>query len=146
MSQTLEKKAALNSYSFRFYNAGAGLPRTVELPLRPSHQKTARRLDRAKNSDSVDVCTSSLNLYGRSEAGSRPEWLAEGQSHHHRDAGESFVRQLLWGSPLCSRQPLSLTWQITWRLCTGRPCLRGWVIVSTGRFRQPTLFQLKPRR
>jgi phospholipase C len=48
------------------------------------------------------------------------------------------------GSPLRSRQPLSLTQQIAWRLCAGRPCLRRWFIVSRGRIGRPALLQLQP--
>jgi hypothetical protein len=48
----------------------------------------------------------------------------------NRDAGESFVRQLLWRTRLCAQESVS---QWKWTLPAERPSMRGWFDLQ-GRF------------
>src|SRR5437660_6296337 len=110
------------------------------LPLSKSKRKF--RLRRITMHRALSAALWAVLLF-LSLTGSRLALAQGGLQRVNHITGKPLVRQLLWGSGLRSRQPLS---QREWRLPTKRSQVRRWFVVHRGRERQPDLLELKSRR
>src|SRR5438128_6890026 len=136
------------------------IDRQIRAPLHPRLRRTRNRRDgytivafvevkkevpgeegyHASGTERGVVGSSSFSFFDWIETSVCPGRPAKSQPHHHRHARKPLVRQLLWGSGLRSRQPLS---QREWRLPTKRSQVRRRFVMRRGCERQPDLLELK---